>query len=289
MVCAVASNVSSKLRIIENVSSQTIASPVVSTDPGNVPRISESGTSSKLATPPTGSDQDTPQQASGSEEPGLPPFKDPVPSDDFTDDVMDTAGSSMDEGEITDCNPGPPTNERVNQVPIRELGHGQHLRKLELTQGNTTSVATDVPGTQSVEDESVVEPSTLNAPHLVPPSSSSGRSTSQDYLEDGTEPPLTETGQEEGEIEVDDSDDYEPPEPASPVEEKASPSHMLSLRKASPTTSAEPLTEGVLQAASATSKSPAEARQTPNAGIEDPMSPHKVRGYSVAWHLPNVL
>ena len=239
-----------------------------------------------------GSDQDITPQDSRSEEHPLAPFKNQVTSDDGTDDMMDTAGSSMDEGEITDYNPGTPTNEEANQVPVRELGQDQHLRGLESTHEDTISHATEFPGNQGVQDESMVVVSAPDSPHRAPTSSSSVRSLSQDYLKDGTELPFAESGQEEGEIEMDYSDDYEPPEPASPaspVEEKASPSHALSLAIASPSTSAEPLTELALQAASATLPTLAEARQTPTSIIEDPVSPHKVRESSLTWHLPNVL
>lgn len=212
----------------------------------------------------------------------MAPLKNPVTSDDYTDDMMDTAGSSMDEGEITDYSLAIPTNEEVDQIPVRDLGYDQTPREPESTHEDTISHATEFSGSQRVQDESVVDASALDVPHLAPTSSSSGRSMSRDHVKDGTEAPFAESSQEEGEIEMDDSDDYEPPEPASPasaVEENASPSPSpaLPLAIASPSTSAEQVTERVLQAPSAILPLSAEAQQTPAATISKSVSPHKVR------------
>ena len=281
--CAVASDVGSEYCFIENVHSRTTPSPAVPTDPGNNFPITASGTSSKLATPPTGSDQDILPQGSGSQKPALASSKNQVTSDDGTDDIMDTAGSSMDEGEITDYSPETPTNQEANQDLMSELGHEQQLRELERTHEDNFSHATEFSGGQGVQDESMVDASAPDAPHKDSTCSSSGRSISPNYLRDGKEPPLAESSQEEGEIEMDDSDDYEPPEPASPaahVEEVASPAHALPLETASSSVSAELLTEGVLQAALAYSPPSAEARQTLAAIIKDSIPPPKVCGFS---------
>lgn len=205
--------------------------------------------------------------------------------------MMDTAGSSMDEGEITDYTPATPTNEEANEVRVREINHDQHFRQLESTHGDAIPRPTEFPESQNVQDENMVDASTPDAPHLAPPSSSSGRSMSQEYSRDGTDRLFVESSQEEGRIEMDDSDDYEPPEPTSPalpVEESASPSPALPLAIASPSASAEPLTEIVLQAALATLPLSAEARQTPAAIARTSVSPHKVRESALAWPVPNV-
>lgn len=210
----------------------------------------------------------------------MAPPKNQVTSDDYTDDMMDTAGSSMDEGEITDYSPGTPTNKEADQVPVRELAHDQPPRELESTHEVAIPYATEFSGSQRVQNESIVDVSAPDGPHLAPTSSSSGRSMSRDHVKDGTDPPFAESSQEEGEIEMDDSDDYEPPEPALPassVEENASPSPALSPAIASPSISAEQVTERVLQAPSATLPLSAEAQQTPAPTIREAVSPHKVR------------
>ena len=284
------SDISSKCCFIEDAYSQTIDSPVISMDPANVYPITESRTSSKLATPRTGSDQGVLPQGSGSKEPSLAPSKHQNTSDDGTDDVMDTAGSSMDEGEITDYSPATPTNEGAIEVSVRQLGHDQHLRQLESNPDDAISHPTEISESQNVQDESMLDASAPDAPYLAPTSSSSGRSMSLDYMKDGTERLFVESSQEEGEIEMGDSDDYEPPEPASPalpVEENASPSPALPLASAPSSASAGPLIEIGQQAAPPTSPLSAEARQPPAAITRPSVSPHKVRKSALAWYVPN--
>ena len=217
-----------------------------------------------------------------------PPHKNQVSSDDFTDDVMDTSGSSVDEGEITDYSPEPPTNEEVTQVPVHDLGDDQHLRGVESIHEDTISHATEDSGSQGLQDESMVDVYTPDPPPLAPTSSSNGESMSRDYSKDGTELPPAGISQEEGEIEIDDSDDYEPPEPGSPVEEMASPSHALPLAPASPHVSTESFTDTASRPTSAALPQSAEAQQDPVAVIEDNVFSHKVRRSSVAWHSSNV-